>query len=238
MARKEGMGRGYALSWLGHLHALNIATTHSSTLILEDDTDWDIGIRAQMPQIAEAVRNLTGDASNATSIMPLPPFGTEWDILWLGHCGDSIIFDPPPITLPDPTVPPYINSWEKTLSPYPERKRYIHWSAGPICTYAYAVTGQAARKLVGRDDHGVESFDVWLHILCKGRQIRCVTVNPELFHHHEGAGPKVSLAAGSILEEGFYEKEYTENIWHSARCNSAVPGDELVTCMGKEPDSQ
>lgn len=241
MAKNKEMGKGYALSWLGHLNALRVAATRHTSLILEDDVDWDIGIRTQMPVIAEAVRNLTGATTPTPTpqeeeISTDPPFGTKWDILWLGHCGDTVVFNPGPIILIDPTVPPYINSWERTVAPDPQHKRYIHWSAGPVCTYAYAVTGQTAKKLLGRqEDHGRQAFDIWLHILCKGGKLRCVTVNPELFHHHEAAGVKDTLNSGAHPEEGLNEREFTDNIWHSARCNSLSSGDSIVTCMGKEP---
>ena len=228
------MSRGYALSFLGHLNALREAAKQSTTLVIEDDVDWDIGLRAQMPQIAEAVRNLTNSWHGAEEVF-YPPFGKEWDILWLGHCGDSIPYGSEnAIEIEDPTVPPYINSWETRISPNPNHTRWIHRSTGPICTYAYAVTDEGARKILERDDHGTENYDVWLHIRCKSGEFRCITVNPELFHHHQLAGAKSSLISEGGADEAV-EKERTANIWHSARCNSASGSDAVVTCMGPEP---
>jgi hypothetical protein len=243
--KNKDMGTGYVLSWLGHLNALQIAVNQTTTLILEDDVDWDMRIRGQMPRIADAVRDLTDykpppvlkDSSTVSHSLTYP-YGIEWDILWVGHCGDSIVFDPQPIILDDPTVPPYFNSWEKVIAPNPQHKRFIHWSAGPVCTYAYAVTSSAAKKILARQDHGHDAFDIWLHILCKGKALRCITVNPELFHHHAAAGVKDTLNDGARPEEGLNEKAFTDNIWHSARCNSVSEGDELVTCMGKKPTSK
>jgi hypothetical protein len=89
MSKSGEVSRGYALSFLGHLNAVQKAAQYSTTLILEDDVDWDIGLRAQMPLIAEAIRNLT--TSKPAPTIPIPtPYGKDWDILWLGHCGDSI----------------------------------------------------------------------------------------------------------------------------------------------------
>lgn len=63
---------------------------------MEEDADWDIGLRTQMPRIAEAVRNLTHfEIDREVSVYP--PYGLTWDVLWLGHCGDSILFDRAPI---------------------------------------------------------------------------------------------------------------------------------------------
>ncbi|KAF2813133.1 uncharacterized protein BDZ99DRAFT_517419 [Mytilinidion resinicola] len=237
---KHPMSKGGAMSWLGHLNALKTAATHATSLILEDDADWDIGIRLEMPIIAEAVRNLTRYKTPVQEpgqpAFHMPPYGTEWDVLWLGHCGENVVYDPKPITFADPTVPPYINSWEGAVSPDPKHTRWIHFSAGPICTYAYAITAEGAKKILTRDDHGSEGFDIWLHIRCKGQELRCVSVNPELFHHHEIAGEKDSLINGpSEDNKDVVEQEMTDNIWHSARCNSASRSMKLVTCMGPKP---
>ncbi|KAJ9668448.1 hypothetical protein H2201_001496 [Coniosporium apollinis] len=235
MSKNPILKEGLALSWFGHLNALREAATHTTSLILEDDTDWDVEIRSQMPRIAEAVKSLTGyTADSAEGESALPPYGADWDVLWLGHCGDNIVFDPPPIQFNDSTVPPYVNSWEKTISPDPRHTRWVHWATGPICTYAYAVTDTSARKILDRDDHGSESFDIWLHIRCKGKELRCVTVSPKLFHHHEAAGEKDSLINGKTEEETI-KAEMTDNIWHSARCNSVAKSESLVTCMGPKP---
>ncbi|OCK76878.1 glycosyltransferase family 25 protein [Lepidopterella palustris CBS 459.81] len=237
MSKNPDLKKGYALSILGHLNALKIAATRTTSLIVEDDVDWDVGLRSQMPRIAEAVRNLTGYSAplhdNGSTAQAYPPYGMEWDVLWLGHCGESIVFDPTPVTLDDPTVPPYYNSWEKIISPDPHHTRYIHQSAGPICTYAYVVTKATALKILNREDAGTNAYDIWLHIMCKGRELRCISVNPELFHHHELAGEKITLINGHMGES--VENEMTDNIWHSARCNSVSKSDKLVTCMGPEP---
>jgi len=233
MSKSKDLKEGYALSWLGHLNAIKEAALHSTSLIMEDDADWDIGLRTQMPQIAKAVRNLTHFEVDQEGSR-YPPYGLNWDILWLGHCGDSIPFDRTPIQLEDPTVPPYVNSWEKIISPNPNHIRWIHHSAGPICTYAYALRDISAKRILERDDHGIEPFDVWLHLRCKSGEFLCITINPELFHHHEVAGDKDSLINGETDVE-VIQNEMTDNIWHSARCNSVSNNNAVVTCMGPEP---
>lgn len=53
-----------------------------SALVLEDDVDWDVLLRAQMLDFARGVRAL----QNAT--LPLQsPYGDDWDLLALGHTG-------------------------------------------------------------------------------------------------------------------------------------------------------
>lgn len=225
-----------AYSWLGHLNVLNVAATRTTALILEDDVDWDIATREHMPPIAQGIRNLTGYSpaiSQVGSAIQDVPFGTSWDLLWLGHCGDKMAEKPPPVILDDPSVPPYFESLWSGMNKDPQHKRIIGWSTKPMCTFAYAITAQAAKRLLERNDHGSTDFDVWLHILCKGF-LKCVGVNPELFHHHEKAGAKESLINGENSKETL-DRAMTKNIWHSARCNSLTEGEELVTCMGPAP---
>lgn len=233
MAKSPELQHGYALSWLGHLNTLREAAKYNTALVIEDDADFDIKLRTNMPRIAEAVRNLT-----RTEVSPgqtrYPPYGMEWDILWLGHCGDSISpWEGTFTEFQDPSVPPYVVSWEKKISPDPNHTRWVHRSIGPICSYAYAVTHASAKKLLDRDDHGSTAFDIWMHLRCKDMELQCFTVNPELFHHHQLAGAKDGLIIGPETE--VFAAERTENIWHSARCNSASKSKTVVTCMSPEP---
>ena len=230
MSRNDKSTLGYSLSWLGHLNAIREASKYSTSLIVEDDADWDIELRTQTPRIAPAVRNVSESADDITQA----PYGLNWDILWLGHCGDSIPFGRRIIQFHDSSVPPYLHAWEKALSPDPKHTRWVHTSTGPVCTYAYALTKASATKILEQNDHGSTNFDIWLHLRCKSGQFRCITVNPELFHHHEMAGNKDSLINGRTTK--VIESEMTDNIWHSARCNSASKSNDVVTCMAPKPD--
>jgi len=53
----------------------------NTALILEDDADWDINIKSQMLRLADGISTIVSDKNNYHS-----PYGTSWDILWLGHC--------------------------------------------------------------------------------------------------------------------------------------------------------
>lgn len=69
--------------WLGHLHALRhfLSTKQATALVLEDDADWDVAIQAQVVRAQEYLRKLTVPVTDYL-------WGTEWDVLYLGHCGD------------------------------------------------------------------------------------------------------------------------------------------------------
>ncbi|GAB1316338.1 hypothetical protein MFIFM68171_06548 [Madurella fahalii] len=116
----KGGNRG---SWRAHMNALQRIVEHNvtSALILEDDADWDIRLKAQMQIFAHAARAFTqprhrrggGDPLSSqyrdhpspsvpiTHLPSLPnpqltPYGDAWDVLWLGHCGTSFPSGAPP----------------------------------------------------------------------------------------------------------------------------------------------
>ena len=96
----------------------------------------------------------------------------------------------------------------------PERTRLIHESVFPLCTFGYAVTRAAARKLVAEiapprapPAGEARAYDVVILRACRAgriseengknhnsneKSLRCLTVNPELMHHRPGD----SLIAG------------------------------------------
>ena len=178
-------------------------------------------IHTQSHNVSEAVRKLTG-SSNETS------WGTGWDVLWLGHCGENAqTEDDLVVSYPDFSLPETIKSWEGRLN-NPGRTRYVQWSYQPICTFGYAVTGAGAQKLleVAANDTTGDPFDNWLTTQCRLPEvdIKCISVNPELFHDHKRAGKQTSL--NNVVEEGDSpeeaEQSKTENILHSARCNAEL----------------
>lgn len=175
-------------------------------LILEDDVDWDIHLRTkQIPIVAAAVRKLVSTQTD-------PPMRTDyrpelnnyyggsasWDILYLGHCGD--IFKPskwnwriPRETFPDPTLPkriemhPYTQKFLESLE-VPEDYRMVHQSIFPLCTFGFALTRAAARRLLEdvaarEPDGGTPAYDVRVLEACRDLGFRCWSANPELFHH-------------------------------------------------------
>jgi hypothetical protein len=174
-----------------------------TALVLEDDVDWDIRLRSvQIPLAASAVRQL----------LPAPPaprsfrFGhhakndtnywgdhKDWDLLYLGHCGDYFeevteqgprldkhynLTNMPHIQYRDPTLPPPsdLHPFTQTLFDtmnIPVHTRVIHRSKFPLCSFGYALTRPAAQRLL--DDlappkltkGGPRAFDVALLNSCR-----------------------------------------------------------------------
>lgn len=238
--QEYGIGPGQARCWLGHLNALKHVITNkwTSALIMEDDVDWDVRIKDQMRLVAPLIRELTSSAKGSTS-----PYGDSWDVLWLGHSGDPIDFNDERYklafdeTLPESTIYRHVYGGR---SYFPPQLRAVHYSVAPFCTFAYGVTQASALKMYALSRGGKdEIITLAMHKWCSQGLLRCVTVNPELFHHHQRAGKSASQIA---TVEGWKEKSapanrtYTANIGHSARCNAH--STELVTCRSDWDDDR
>jgi hypothetical protein len=210
----------------------------TSALILEDDSDWDVRIKDQLHDFALSTRTLiqplespshdqfadptflnpSGDTGSAPEIyfdnLPrteppsISPYGDDWDVLWLGHCGMLFPWPGNPLLpkgrvlhLNDDTVPQkqYLFSVTPPLTladDYPQHTRAVNHVQDGVCTSGYAVSQRGAQKLlleVGLMD--VERpVDVLLALFCtqaNGRETDkvCLGVQPGLFQHHRPAGP-------------------------------------------------
>jgi hypothetical protein len=225
---------------------------------MEDDMDWDVRLKSQLERVAQGSRSLLGSA-----LKPNSPYGDNWDILWLGHCGELFpehleenmdrevddaglqYMSRKFVIEKDATVPPFDKvKGLVDFKAFPEFTRWVHVSAAPICTFAYALSQSGARKVLY--DLSVDRldgpFDNSLAGLCRravdavgiddpakagdrGLDARCLSVTPTLFFHHRARG---ALSADSDIQKGpnagadggpIREKGFTENIVWSARNN-------------------
>ncbi|KAI1395143.1 glycosyltransferase family 25 protein [Hypoxylon fuscum] len=172
-------------SWRGHMNAVRriIEEDLDSALIMEDDMDWDVRLKPQMERVAQGARALLSSASKPTS-----PYGDDWDLMWLGHCGEVF-----PETLDENKDKPtddlgiqymsrkFVIEKDLTVPPKdrvtglvdfknnPEYTRWVHITGAPICTFAYALSQRGARKVLFdlSVDHLDGPFDNALAGLCR-----------------------------------------------------------------------
>lgn len=110
--------KGSAKAWMAHLDLLRfvIASGPETALIIEDDVDWDVEIKSQMRLVSDNVREYMHAAPDDPT-----PFGTEWDVLWLGHCGalamnlDGSAMEVDPLLYPDETRSKFPDECSPTL---------------------------------------------------------------------------------------------------------------------------
>jgi hypothetical protein len=172
----------------------------------------------------DAVVNLSMDS----------PYGDEWDMLWLGHCGARLTDESPQpfprsrVTWLDHSVPAH--QWIRypqehvLINQYPNHTRAVHHSFGNVCTYGYAITQKMARRFLWH--LGVRTMNAPIDLeyaqMCEGRWTptspRCYTVEPPYFAMHRHAGNRALL---SDIQgwSGVQEVDFTPNLRYSVMAN-------------------
>lgn len=258
-----------------------------SALIMEDDMDWDVRLKPQLELAASGARAILStlpdglfphgrvsasssysSSSTSSQQSPASPYGDDWDVLWLGHCGEPFPEDLPEnqnlldtdpgfqamarkwTILGDATVPPpdRLTGLVDYAAHGPPLTRWVHVSAAPICSFAYALSRAGARKVLYDLSVGgalAGPFDNALAAMCRravtgwsgvlagegsgngggetddgGLAAKCVSVTPPLFFHHKTQG----LVSKDSSEEEVEMPETrgqgsTENIVWSTRLN-------------------
>ncbi|KAL3454972.1 hypothetical protein BJX64DRAFT_282396 [Aspergillus heterothallicus] len=189
-----------------HLNALQkiVHDGLGSAIIMEDDADWDVSLKTQLQSFAIAVRALQSSSSSTDTnppSKPQSPYGSNWDILWLGHCGITCNTSQPSFLTPnDPTIPPphhFLPYWRDPPPPPPQpsdsssSSRLTCAITDGVCSLLYAVSQRGARKLLAalsvspaetaakNIDTGAQ-FDVSLGRLCGAGDVVCYAPFPAL----------------------------------------------------------
>ncbi|KAF2096193.1 hypothetical protein NA57DRAFT_27677, partial [Rhizodiscina lignyota] len=203
--KKDGskISRGSARAWLGHLHALRwfMQSNLDTAVIIEDDVDWDIHLRSTQ----KAPPNNISQNNSMSALIDNPETDywghpSQWEILYLGHCGDFFSANRlrnnlPHTTIHDTTLPPVSHLHVRTRKFWkdlqlPHQSRLVHRSVWPLCTFAYAVNRKSAERILEEfdkeGDEGTPAYDVRILEACRDLGWLCYSVNPELFHHDDG----------------------------------------------------
>lgn len=240
----------------------------TSALILEDDVDWDVRIKHQLRDFALSTQTLTRPLVQKPDVFVDPtfpnlsedspglisdfllddlpptipsqtsPYGDNWDVLWLGHCGmqfslegNRLIPKGRVIHRGDETVPETRYLWSlndpfSLKDEYPEHTRAVHHAVEGICTLGYAVSQRGARELlreVAMRDVS-DAFDFLLRFFCEGFKGRkkhtCLTVQPALINHHRPAGPLSAASDIGDHGDGYQDNAMTDMVRWSTRLNA------------------
>ena len=197
----------------------------SSALILEDDVDWDYYIHDQMTTFTTGLNAILNTTVNADTNSP---YGDTWDLLWLGHCGETLMRDKPIYRISeDKTMPGWDHisglanhpPWEM----FPEHTRFVHSTGDPTCSFGYAVSHRGAQKMMYHlEIAGLGApFDVELRTFCKAAGVICASATLGYFGRHRAAGLE---QADSDLEayggDGQVRTQaYTDLVKYSVRLN-------------------
>ncbi|KAI9374715.1 hypothetical protein BJX61DRAFT_540519 [Aspergillus egyptiacus] len=225
--------------WRAHMNALNkvLQNSHTTALILEDDADWDVSLKHQLREFARGIRHLNHEQSAPQD----SPYGTNWDILWIGGCASSPASNETTFfAIPDdPTVPSVdvrdgwggpLDDWKAQYPNLPvETTRFVYRAEMGCCTYGYAVTQQGARRILAalsldRLDGAVDNA---MSDLCAGagsssdrrRRLRCFAPFPNLIGTYRAAGPASRDSDINGVSEEYYHGAEAWNLVFSTRLN-------------------
>ncbi|KAI2927983.1 CAZyme family GT25 [Aspergillus niger] len=181
-----------------------------SAIVMEDDVDWDVTLKTQLQSFALGLRTLQGVDQNVTA----SPYGDDWDIIWLGHCGVECRTDAPFfVSHNDPTVLPphhYLPYWrDPPPVKIPDYARLTCAVNDGVCSIVYAVSYHAAQKILAalsvnptgiaeKIDIGAQ-FDVSLGRMCGSGFLQCFAAFPSLTGGYIPAGPS---SKGSDIHGG------------------------------------
>ncbi|KAJ5819067.1 hypothetical protein N7474_004658 [Penicillium riverlandense] len=170
-----------------------------SAIVFEDDVDWDVTIKTQLQSFALAVRTLQKTERARTA----SPYGDDWDVLWIGHCGVDCRLEEPFFLTPNEltVVPPahflpYLREVPRMRRP--ENSRMACTLNDGVCSNGYAVSQRGAQRILAalsvspspladQIDIGAE-FDVVLGRMCGHGYLRCFAPYPSLTGKYREAG--------------------------------------------------
>lgn len=210
---------------------------------MEDDADWDIAIKAQLQSFALAARAMQGTGDSATA----SPYGDDWDVLWIGHCGVECKTDKPFVHIPnDPTILPshrFLPYWrEPPPIERPEDSRLICIANDGVCSIVYAVSYHGAQRILAAlsaNPSGIAEeidlsvpFDVSLGRLCGSGYLRCFAPYPSLTggYRSGGSSSRSSDISDQGGDEGEMEGPSSSGVKYSTmmNINRILKGDDTV----------
>ena len=204
----KNMSPGNLGSYRSHIVALRriVEQGYRTAMIMEDDLDWDLGIKDQLRLFATHLRSISSSESVPLSQQAKhktadAPYGLGWDIIWLGTC-----------MRPDP--PPNTYSYR---DPFSEEITYL-WNNkkdGVACTHAYVLTYESAKAILAYALDLNVPWDVHLANFCRAHV--CPLPSPPIIGFHQPAG---LISKGSDISTNnpteVREKAITIGVKHSA----------------------
>jgi hypothetical protein len=221
---------------------------------MEDDIDWDVRFKHQLLDFALSARALMQppsserlrrtvyevefDSLQDTAAASRSPYGDDWDVLWIGHCGMHFPFADSEaipkgriIHRNDETVAEKRYLWTLNtpftlVEEYDEHTRAVHHAQEGVCSLAYAISQRGAQRLLNEVAlrTPTDGFDILLRFFCEGAKGRgphtCLATQPSLFHHHRPVGPLSSESNINGHGDGYRDRAYTDMVRWSVRLNA------------------
>lgn len=231
---------GTAGCWRSHMNFIRkmVADNIHSALVVEDDADWSVYLKDQLEHVAAGTQYITNSTSTTS------PYGNDWDMLWLGHCGSSfskkertrryVIENDPTVVAPNHYNLHYHPNMK--AAGYSDSSRVVYRPGIVTCTQGYALSLRGARKMLQHYTTVQNFLPIdWEHNAVCTRKIldfQCLAVHPPMWGHHRSAGFENRNSDITDKKGDFRKKAETLNIAHSVRLNGAnilVKGLDAIT---------
>lgn len=212
--------RGHRAQWAcARSHAnvwkLILKEGWENALILEGDAAFGIDIRKQSERMAKALNKLSGDRALGLNATKSHPWGSSWDMIYFGACGEGNDFSDIFNVYEDPGSVSFrydfslVESFDIGVG-----KRTIRKSGTPGCTTGYAISRRGARRMLVRQ--AIDSdmpIDIMIQSEIGKGNIESFTVWPPImvqWIYKRGLGGSVR---DSDIYNGEGESSYDETVW-------------------------
>lgn len=169
-----------------------VAERISTALVMESDADWDMRVKDIMAGLVDGVQAIAdfpftpvNDTERFGPPVDPSPYGPNWDILWMGHCGSSNHGNGRIWSRNDTSVPPEDREYTFASGPQDEQHRpgtrIVFQFGGTVCSTGYAITYAGAVKLVESFKEATENLDLQLSAVCgNSKDMICLGVWPQV----------------------------------------------------------
>ena len=170
---------------------------------MEDDVDWDIRVRQAMLGIGKGTQAIAdwpfeqetpppmlNDRQHPKdfTVIPKPPtspYGDKWDLIWLGHCGSAADGDGRVYSFNDTSAPDEEHAWSYGFKPedgqWRNGTRMVYHLQDSVCTSAYAISNQGARKFDKALRQANAPIDITMWEVCTtDTSLVCIGVFPQV----------------------------------------------------------
>ena len=165
----------------------------SSALIMSSDTVWDAQIRSRLSSLRDAAQDLTNSSPDDPSLQNKPifhpvlgPYGNDWDMLWLGHCGE-FSEDLNSSTNDATKVPHATKIWtgqdgRPLEGPHPDTSIRLtsNEPVGELYLSSYAVSYRGAMRLLSLAEDMRGLLDRYVEERCQDGDLKCVIEWPQI----------------------------------------------------------
>ncbi|KAF7553109.1 hypothetical protein G7Z17_g3869 [Cylindrodendrum hubeiense] len=230
------------------LHDLALSSQALTQPLAGRNSYADTSYRYRQPakKSPDGIINLDFNNLPQTSPVTFSPYGDEWDLLWLGHCGmqmppaDGSLPKGRVVSKDDETVPAkkHLLSYVKPYTlkdEYPDHSRVVHHAYEGLCLLAYAVTQKGAQELLREIalKDPTTPVDILMRWFCNAERGRrhhnCLAIQPPIFNPHRTRGPKEDTSNIDSKWSGWWDTAETRMTRWSVRLNAdkIIAGEEM-----------